>query len=180
MKKRTENFLTENNIRILKNSSINKFLTLNIGGKVSLIIFTENNSDLLKILKYLFSNDQNYILIGGGSNIIFPDSATDLIVIVNRTSSIEKQGEDIVKVNSGLKNSVFLDFCKKNSLSGFEFLAGIPGTIGGATAVNAGAYGKSISDLIIGADIFTNEGEFKFVEHDFFKFEYIHAYKQIY
>ncbi len=167
-----ETFLSKNNIDYLTDSPINKFLTIHIGGKVSQIIFTDTNSNLRKTVEFLFSNKINFIVIGGGSNIVFPDSAPDLTVIINRTSEVNLMDGNIVKVNSGLKNSVYLDFCKKNSLAGFEFLAGIPGSIGGAVAVNAGAYGKSISKFITGADIFSKDGEFKYVTNNYFNFEY--------
>ncbi len=173
MKKRVvEQFLMENKLSFHKNFKIGKFLSMKVGGKVGYIIFTESNRDLTNLLIFLNSIGTDYILIGGGTNIIFPDSCTELIVIINRCSDISKESGNLLKVNSGVRNSVFLEYCKKSEISGFEFLAGIPGTLGGAAAVNAGAFGKSISEKIKGGDIFTFKGDVEYKELSFFDFEY--------
>ncbi len=172
MKKKIKSYLTDKKIRFLDNSEIGDFLTMRVGGKVGFIIFTDSNEKLTKLLEVLFLLKQKYILIGGGSNIVFPDSGKGLIVIINNSSEISIKKKDTLKVNTGLKNTDFLEYCKNNNIAGFEFLAGIPGTLGGATAVNAGAFGESISDKITGGDIFTEDGNFAYMNKDFFKFEY--------
>ena len=172
MKKIIKNYLIDNEISFSNDAKIGKFLTMRVGGIVGFIIFVDSNKELADLLKFLFPLKQKYILIGGGSNIIFSDSCNDLIVIINNSSEIIQVDRNILKVDSGLKNTEFLEYCKKNNIAGFEFLAGIPGTLGGATAVNAGAFGKSISDKITGGDIFTVDGRLEYKETDFFNFEY--------
>lgn len=172
MNKKIKNYLIDNKIRFLVDSAIGDFLTMRVGGKVGFIIFTDSNGELTDVLDLLFPLKQKCVLIGGGSNIVFPDSGDELIVIINNSSEIKMEKQNTIRVNTGLKNTDFLEYCKKNNIAGFEFLAGIPGTLGGATAVNAGAFGKSISDNITGGDIFTDDGKFEYKDKDFFNFEY--------
>ncbi len=171
-KNRIKNYLINNGIRFRDNSEIGEFLTMRVGGKVGFIIFIDSNRELIDLLKFLHPLEENHILIGGGSNIIFPDQADNLIVLINNTSDISHIDTHTLKVNSGLKNSDFLEYCKKNRIHGFEFLAGIPGTIGGATAVNAGAFGNSISENIVGGDIFSEKGNLNYTKKEFFNFRY--------
>jgi len=172
MKEIIKNYLSDKGIRFHSDHEIGEYLTMHIGGKVGFIIFTQSNRELIDTLLFLHSLKQKFILIGGGSNIIFPDSGHDLIVLINRSSGISRIEGNILTVDTGLKNTEFLEFCKKENIAGFEFLAGIPGTIGGATAVNAGAFGNSISDKITGGDIFTEEGKIEYKDKEFFDFEY--------
>jgi len=172
MKKKIKSYLNNKKIRYIVDSEIGDFLTMRVGGKVGFIIFTDSNIELIEVLEFLFPLKQKYILIGGGSNIVFTDSGNELIVIINNSADISMERNNILKVSTGLKNTDFLEYCKNNSIAGFEFLAGIPGSLGGATAVNAGAFGKSISDKITGGDIFTEDGRFDYRNKDFFNFEY--------
>lgn len=172
MRKKIVNYLIDKEIRFSTDSKIGEFLTMHVGGIVGFIIFVDSNKDLVELLKFLYPLKQKYILIGGGSNIIFPDNSNNLIVIINNSSEMIQAEENILISDSGLKNTEFLEYCKNNNIAGYEFLAGIPGTLGGATAVNAGAFGKSISDKIIGGDIFTEDGMLEYKETDFFNFEY--------
>jgi len=172
MKMKIKNYLIDKGIKFHSDHKIGEYLTMHIGGKVGFIIFSQTNEELIDILQFLHPLKQKVILIGGGSNIIFPDSCDSLIVLINRASGISRIEKNILKVDTGLKNTEFLEYCKKENINGFEFLAGIPGTIGGATAVNAGAFGNSISDKITGGDIFTEGGNIEYKEKNFFDFEY--------
>ncbi len=167
-----ETFLISNNYSYKKDYSVKEFLSIRIGGKAALIITVYKSEKLIKLIKELGKNNTPFILLGGGSNTLFPDKYIDIPVIINKTSKIVKESEKILKVNSGISNSSFLKFCKENCIDGFEFLSGIPGTIGGAVAVNAGAFGKSISDYLIKGEILTFNGDFTFYDKEDFKFSY--------
>ncbi len=172
MKKKISDYLTSKKINFLSDHIIGEFLTMHVGGRVGFIIFTNNINELFPLLEFLNSIKKKTIIIGGGSNIVFPDNGTELAVIINTSSEINLMGKNILKVNTGMKNTDFLQYCKENSIRGFEFLAGIPGTLGGATAVNAGAFGNSISDLIQGGDIFCDNGRTEFKKREYFDFTY--------
>lgn len=165
-------FLEEKKIPYHANESIKPYVTMGIGGNVYLIILPSREVQLKALLEYLHLHKYKYILLGGGSNVIFPDDFSHLIVIINRTAGIHKEEENILKVNSGVLISNLMNWSIRNNIGGMDFLAGIPGTIGGAAAVNAGAFGKSISSLLEKAEIITPHNEIKIVDNHYFDFSY--------
>lgn len=165
-------FLKENKIKYFKNKEIKAYTTIKIGGKVSLIIIINTLSKLTELILKIKKQQYPFILLGGGSNVVFPDNNSKLVVIINRTSNITRLSRNLIKVNSGVTIKNLTKWCIGNKIGGLEFLAGIPGTIGGATAVNAGAFGKSVSDNLEKAEILTEKGEIKIVDEKYFQFEY--------
>ena len=165
-------FLEEKNIPYHANESIKPYVTMGIGGNVYLLILPSRELHLKALLKYLHLHHYKYILLGGGSNVIFPDDFSHLIVIINRTAGIHKEEDNILKVNSGVMINHLMNWSIRNNIGGIDFLAGIPGTIGGAAAVNAGAFGKSISSLLEKAEIITQQNEIKIVDNHYFDFSY--------
>jgi UDP-N-acetylmuramate dehydrogenase len=165
-------FLEEKKIPFHANESIKPYVTMGIGGNVHLIILPSRELHLKALLKYLHLHQYKYILLGGGSNVIFPDDFFPLVVIINRTAGIYKEEDNILKVNSGVPISHLMNWSIRNNIGGIDFLAGIPGTIGGAAAVNAGAFGKSISSLLEKAEIITQHNEIKIVDNHYFNFSY--------
>ncbi len=165
-------FLKKNKIKYFKSKEIKFYTTLKIGGKVSLIIIINKSYELIQLLLKVKKQQYPFILLGGGSNVVFSDNASKLVVIINKTSDIIKLSENLIKINSGVTINNLINWCLKNKIGGLEFLAGIPGTLGGATAVNAGAFGKSVSDNLEKAEILTEKGEVKIVDKKYFQFEY--------
>lgn len=156
------------------NHDIGPYLTIGIGGKVKTLIVVRRMSHLIELLRFLHTHEYSFIFLGGGSNVVFSDQFTPLPVIVNRTHGIVKLEESrLVKVDSGVSNKDFISWAIENRTDGFDFLAGIPGTVGGAAAVNAGSFGLSISMVLEKADIFTpRTSEIKTVGSDYFRFSY--------
>lgn len=165
-------FLEEKKIPYHANGSIKPYVTMGIGGNVYLIILPSREVHLKALLKFLHVHQYKYILLGGGSNVIFSDDFSHLIVIINRTAGIAKEGDNMLKVNSGVSIGHLMNWSIRNNIGGMDFLAGIPGTIGGAAAVNAGAFGKSISSLLEKAEIITPDNEIKIVDNHYFDFSY--------
>lgn len=165
-------FLKKNKIKYFKNKDIKVYTTIKIGGKVSLIIIINRYSKLTELILKVKEQQYPFILLGGGSNVVFPDNNSKLVVIINRTSNITRLSGNLIKINSGLTIKSLLKWCIRNKIGDLEFLAGIPGTIGGATAVNAGAFGKSVSDNLEKAEILTEKGKIKVVDKKYFRFEY--------
>jgi len=165
-------FLDSNNIKYHKNRSIKKYLTIEIGDIVNCIIFINNKIDLIDLTEVIIGNNKKFIIIGGGSNVLFTDSSPELFVIINNSESIELINNYQVKVDSGVSNKKLLNWCKNNGICGLEFLAGIPGTIGGAAAVNAGAFGNSMSGIINEAEVYYLKKGIKNIKPDLFEFKY--------
>lgn len=170
--KSLKEYIKKKKIEFYENQIIKPYVSMKIGGPVKLIIIIYNLPDLSELLLHIYKNKHNFILLGGGSNVLFSDNYSDLIVIINRTSEINKQKKNILKLDSGVLNRNLLKYNIQNNIGGMEFLAGIPGTIGGGAAVNAGAFGKSISDTLEKAEILTREGKIVTVNKKYFEFNY--------
>lgn len=172
--KKLEQYLEQRKIEYHSNHDIKPYLTMGIGGKVQFIIVVDRPAQLTELLSFIAAGGYPFILLGGGSNVVFPDAFLPVPVIINRSPGIIKDEEaHVVKVNSGVLNKDFLTWAIENGVGGMDYLAGIPGTIGGAAAVNAGAFGQSISMALEKADIFTpGDGKIKTVDRDYFRFQY--------
>ncbi|MBS83347.1 MAG: UDP-N-acetylenolpyruvoylglucosamine reductase [Gammaproteobacteria bacterium] len=151
-------------MKILYNYPLSKYNTIHLGGNAKKIMFPENINDIQSILK---SNKKNLIIIGNGSNIAFKDNNYNGCVIIlkyfNRNKIIIENNSVIV--GAGVTCSKLAKFLFKNKVNGFEFLHGIPGTIGGSMFMNAGAFKNEIWDKI---------DEFKMIN----KFGNIRLYKR--
>jgi len=134
--------------QILLNEPMKKHSTFKIGGPAEFFIKVKTIEELKFILKVVNENNIPLHVIGNGSNILFTDKGIDGIVIKLQFDEINVNGE-VVEVGAGVQLSKLAMIALKNSLSGLEELAGIPGTIAGAVKMNAGAYGKEFKDILI-------------------------------
>lgn len=119
----------------------------------------------------------SYYVIGGGYNILFDDDGFRGLIIKNAVKGCrrEKKKEEI-EVLSGTPLKDLVQLCLEEGLSGFEFLAGIPGTIGGAVFGNAGALGENIGNFLKVAFLLNEKGEETRVKREYFAFNYRHSY----
>jgi UDP-N-acetylmuramate dehydrogenase len=132
--------------------------TLKIGGKAKYFLIVNNSDDLIWAVREAQSQNLKYYIIGGGSNLLIADTGFDGLVILNQTSKILCQSGMAV-VESGVNLSILLKTLAEQEMGGLEFLAGIPGTIGGAVCGNVEAWGKSISDIFVSAIVLGTNGE---------------------
>ncbi|MCB2206292.1 UDP-N-acetylmuramate dehydrogenase [bacterium] len=121
-----------------------------IGGPVDIYIEPAGSDELTALVQYLRESDTSYLVLGNGSNILISDDGFRGVVlnIEKHFSGLSIEG-DVITAGAGARLSKFVDFCVKNGKSGSEMLAGIPGTLGGAVIMNAGAYGGEISDYML-------------------------------
>ncbi len=121
-----------------------------IGGPVDIYIEPANTEELAALVAYLHESDTAHLVLGNGSNILISDEGFRGVVL-----NIEKHFSDlsvddgVVQAGAGARLSKFVDFCLRLGMAGSEMLAGIPGTLGGAVIMNAGAYGGEISDYML-------------------------------
>lgn len=161
---------------VLENEPMSKHTSFKIGGPAKLFVSPADSNALSELITNCKNYDIPTVYFGNGSNILFNDYGFDGVVIsTSRMTEISLQDENIIECGSGVKNSVLCQFALENSLSGFEFLWGIPGTVGGAAFMNAGAYGGEIKDVIVGCEYITADGEIKEISSDEMDLSYRHS-----
>ena len=130
-----------------ENISLANHTTFRIGGPARYFLTVKNEAEILAAIKFARENNLDFFILGGGSNLLVSDKGFGGLAIKNQDSSFKIEGN---KINSGA--GVFLGKILsesiENNLTGLEWAIGIPGTIGGAIAGNAGAYGHSISESV--------------------------------
>ncbi|MGN1298046.1 MAG: UDP-N-acetylmuramate dehydrogenase [Clostridia bacterium] len=161
--------------KILFNEPMNKHSTFRIGGPAECLIKIGNVNELKEILKFVKENAITLTIIGNGSNILVSDKGIRGITLIINIEKLEIQdNNDEVKVNVGAGEKigklarVFLE----KEITGLEELSGIPGTIGGAVRMNAGAHGKEMKDIVKCVKCIDYQGNEKEFTNQEMKFEY--------
>ncbi|MCI8637543.1 MAG: UDP-N-acetylmuramate dehydrogenase [Clostridia bacterium] len=136
---------------ILYNEPMKKHTTFKIGGPAQIFIKIDNIEDLKKVLLFANKNNQQVTIIGNGSNLLVLDKGIKGITLNIRIEKIdiEKKDEKVkIIVGAGEKIGKLAKICLQEQITGLEELSGIPGTIGGAIRMNAGAHGKEMKDIV--------------------------------
>ena len=135
--------------RLQLNFPMSSYTSFKIGGSADIAVFPENIDELLFVFDYIISNNIPYEILGNGTNILVSDQGIDgIVLIMTKMQSISIKDNKIT-VTAGNLLSEVAQFAMKHSLSGFEFAGGIPGSVGGAIYMNAGAYGSEVKDIIM-------------------------------
>ena len=142
--------------------------TFRIGGTADYFVMPSSISELQSVLHLLKKSDIEYYVIGNGSNLLVGDGGFRGVIIQlsDTFDDVEYIDDVTVKVMSGMKLSRLGNQLADKGLAGFEFATGIPGTIGGAVRMNAGAYGGEIKDIIVSADVLDLDGNVKTLNKD--------------
>ncbi len=133
--------------KVKLNEPMSKHTTFKIGGPARYFVIVEETEKLVELLNYLSGEGIAYYILGGGSNILFQDDEYDGVVIQVRSHKSEVISQTI-EVDGGVSLGVVMGLAMQNSLSGLEWSAGIPGTVGGAVRGNAGAFGQATADVL--------------------------------
>lgn len=158
--------------KILENVDMKKYTTYRAGGKAKLMVFPKNIEDLIKLLKYIKKNNIKYKVLGKGSNVLFSDSLYDGIIIkLDEFKNIEINDTEI-KVGAGYSLIGLSLKCARMGLSGLEFASGIPGTIGGAVFMNAGAYKSDMGYIVKEVKVLTPDLKIKTLSNKEMDFHY--------
>lgn len=150
------------------------FTSFGIGGQAKYFFRANNPNRLAVAFNLAITNKLRFLILGGGSNILFSDEGFNGLVIKDECREYVVK-EDIITAQSGVLLGHLVDVATANSLAGLEFAAGIPGTVGGAIYGNAGAFGKSIADVLDSAVLYGTDGRIKVVKNDYFEFGYRHS-----
>ena len=124
-------------------------VTFRIGGAADIYLEPLDKEDALGLFRYLREADMPYVLMGNGSNVLVADEGIrGAVVNLEAGFNYLRFVENEIIAGAGVKLAKFVDFCIANGRGGAEMLAGIPGTLGGAVVINAGAYGGEIADYM--------------------------------
>jgi len=149
------------------NSPLSRWCTLQVGGPAKAIATPANRQELQSLLAALAKLGVCWRVIGRGSNLLVSDAGYDgVIVMLGRKFAAiteragEEAGETLVQVEAGCSLMKLVNWCAAQGLAGLEFAAGIPGSVGGAVVMNAGAWGKEMSDALSSVTFLRQSGEF--------------------
>ena len=158
-----QRFKTTVRVPIAENASLAEFTTFCLGGRVPAVILCERAEQLQKVLQYFLSEKIfSYVIIGEGSNLLVSDQGVTEPVIryFSKKSYFERVGDEIiVEASSGVDHLAFV--CAQQGLAGLGFASGIPGSVGGAVAGNAGAFGREMRDCIVSVETLDRQGHKK-------------------
>ncbi len=149
------------------NCSLAPFTSFGIGGPAKALVTVESSEELSSLLKFFAANDLHWRLIGKGSNLLVSDEGfAGVVLLFGKTLSgithLEESasGDVRIRVGAGCSMARLLSWCMERGYAGLEFSAGIPGSLGGAVVMNAGAWGGEIADVITSLDVLAlNSGE---------------------
>jgi len=134
--------------KILCDEPLKKYNTYKIGGIAKYIVFPKNEEKLIKLLEYIKNNNIKYKILGKGSNVIFSSKVFDGIIIKLDEFNYVNINDTVVTVGAGYSLMKLALEMTKKGLSGLEFATGIPGTVGGAVFMNAGAYNSDMGYIV--------------------------------
>jgi len=147
---------------ILFDAPMSQYTTFRVGGNVEAMYRCGNVEELKEMVAFLIDEGIPYLILGAGSNLLVRDGGLDGVAIVldGSFASIEdtNMAEPHIVAGAGLLLDKLVDLCTERGLAGVEFLAGIPGTVGGAVAMNAGSEGREIKDVIGEVTVLTRCG----------------------
>ena len=158
--------------RIFYNENLSKYSWFNLGGPAE-ILFKPDNIDQIK----LFINahrDYKINILGAGSNTLIRDGGIKGVTLKlsSKFSNIDLLNDNIIKVGASTLDKKIADFAHKNSISGFEFLSCIPGSIGGGIKMNSGCYGGEISKILTSIEVMDLKGNIKEIKREQINFFY--------
>ena len=158
---------------ILFDEPMSKHTSYGIGGPARVYVTPKNKEDLVSILKFSKDNNIPSYFIGSGSNLLVSDDGIDGIVItLGKSFNKLEINKNNVFAETGVMLGKMVKECTKRNLSGLESLIGVPGTLGGALIMNAGAFGGEISNYLEYVSVITMSGDEKKYQQKDIKFNY--------
>jgi UDP-N-acetylmuramate dehydrogenase len=161
-----------NYLSLEKNKNLAEFASFKVGGPADLFLRPEKISALEELMPLIVESEIPYFILGRGSNLIISDKGYRGIIIYTGSLNHYQLNGNQITAESGLELKEIADLACENSLSGFEFAAGIPGSLGGALYMNAGAYGGELKDVIIKAQFVNQNGNLIELDKAELKLEY--------
>ena len=161
---------------VLENEALKQYSYTKTGGNADILVRVKSEEDFQNIIKYSNDNDIDLTILGNGSNVLISDTGIrGIVVITSELNTITLSEDNILTCYAGTTLKELADFCIDNSLTNLEFSCGIPGSVGGAIFMNAGAYGGEMKEVVEKVEVFTRNGEKKIYTNEEMKFSYRHS-----
>lgn len=159
--------------RILFHEPMSRHTTFRVGGEAECPIMVHREEELAKLVRYLHQIEEEYFILGNGSNLLVGDKGYRGVVLKldGPMEEIRTEGT-LVRAGAGALLSTVAAKAKDRNLSGMEFAAGIPGSIGGAVVMNAGAYGGEMKQIVVSVRGMDKEGEILTLDNETMEFGY--------
>lgn len=148
--------------KVLIDEPMSRHTTFKVGGPADYFVIPEGPEEIKEVITLLKREDIPYYILGNGSNLLVGDKGYRGVIIqmYKNLNRIDTKGNQIYAQAGALLSKIAAE-AQAQSLTGFEFASGIPGTVGGAVMMNAGAYGGEMSHVLVNATILTQEGVIK-------------------
>ncbi len=162
--------------KVLINEPMSRHTSFKTGGEADVFVNADSRENIIKAIKILKTENIPYIIIGNGSNLLVSDAGVEgaVIEIGSSMNKITVNGNKIYAEAGALLSSLSAA-AAEHSLTGLEFASGIPGSVGGAVFMNAGAYDGEIKNVIVSADVIDEDGNILTVPADKLELSYRHS-----
>lgn len=165
--------------RVEKDVPLSKHTTYKVGGKAKVMVYPKNVECLIKLMRIIKNNKLKYKVLGNGSNLLFSDDVFEgVIVKLDELNDIEFFGKNKVRVGAGYSLMKLSMLAAKRGLAGLEFASGIPGTVGGAVFMNAGAYKSDMGYIVTEVKVLTPDLKIITLENKELQFHYRSSFLQ--
>ena len=162
-------------IEILFNEPLKQYTYTKVGGAADYLAFPRNQYELKRIVTFANAHEIPWMVLGNSSNIIVRDGGIEgFVIMFDHFHDVRVNGY-VIEAEAGAKLIDVTHVARYHSLTGFEFACGIPGSIGGAVYMNAGAYGGEIAHILQSCKVLTPEGEIKTLTAEELAFGYRHS-----
>lgn len=165
-------------IDIRFNEPLSQYTYTKVGGAADFLVFPRNRYELARIVNFANQEDIPWMVLGNASNIIVRDGGIrGFVIMFDKLNNVAVDGY-MIEAEAGANLIQTTHIALQNSLTGFEFACGIPGSVGGAVFMNAGAYGGEIAHVLVSCKVLTPQGQVKTLDVRDMKFGYRHSLVQ--
>lgn len=169
-------YIAQKGFQYIFDAPMNEYTTLKIGGKADILAEPRSIDELVDLIKTAKSESVPVTFIGNGSNLLVLDGGIrGLVIKFGNNMSSTKVEDNVITAQSGITMARLASVAAENSLTGFEFASGIPGTLGGGIVMNAGAYKGELKDVVIQVTALLSDGSIKVFNRDQLDFSYRHS-----
>ena len=156
--------------------SMKNYTSFKVGGPAELFLSPEDAGQTAKLVRFCEKEEIPVFVLGKGSNLLVSDRGIrGAVIYTGKQSGISLTDENTVRAQSGASLAQLCTFALENSLSGLEFAYGIPGTVGGAVFMNAGAYGGEMKDVLLNSEYVSTDGTSGELDNEAMELSYRHS-----